>query len=33
MVAWHEVLGMVADYDPSCRDGMIECGPDDVVVS
>ena len=30
MVAWHEVPGMAADYDPSRRDGMIEYGPDDV---
>jgi hypothetical protein len=31
-VAWHEVPGIAADYDPSRRDGMIERDTDDVIV-
>ena len=33
MVAWHEVPGIAADYDPSRRDGMIERDSDDVIVT
>jgi hypothetical protein len=33
MVAWHEVPGIAADYDPSRRDGVIERDSDYVIVT